>query len=377
MRFSTFHAFMLSDAKGQDGLLEGQAVGASHHAAMADELALIRAADRLGFDRCWMREHHFTDYGFLPNTMVLAAHAAAMTERIRLGTAVITLPLHHPVRVAEDVALVDVLSGGRVDVGVGRGYQSVEFDCFGVPLDEARQRTDAALDVMQALWRGSPVSHHGDFWDFDGVRLQPRPIQQPHPPVYYASVSTESVAHYAARGIPFIVDSTVRTSRLAELVDLWRGVARASGHDDGAADLVAVRYVWVDRDDDAARDYVAAAPRVTSIQTDPRLRPIRRDGTIATGYDYWDKGWHGRDVNYYDPGPDWSDRWVAGGPDRVIEQIRSLHDIGIRDVCCVFGLDRVAPPRTEIERRMERFARLVLPAFSGDASGPIRAAAQP
>ncbi len=364
MRFSTFHAFMLTDAKGQNGLLEGQAVGRSHHAAMGDELSLIRAADELGFDRCWMREHHFTDYGFLPNTMVMAAHAAAVTERIRLGTAVITLPLHHPVRVAEDVALVDVLSGGRVDVGVGRGYQSVEFDTFGVPLDEARGRTDEAIDVMRALWQGAPVAHRGRFWQFDEVRVQPAPIQQPHPPLYYASISTDSITHYAAKGIPFIVDSTVRTSRLAELADLWRGVARANGHRDVGADLVAVRYVWLDRDDAAARDYVAAAPAVTSTRTDPRLRPLRRDGTVAAGYEYWDKGWHGRDLAYYDREPDWSDRWVAGGPERVIEQLRALHDVGIRDVCCVFGLDRVAPPRREIERRMELFARLILPEFS-------------
>jgi alkanesulfonate monooxygenase SsuD/methylene tetrahydromethanopterin reductase-like flavin-dependent oxidoreductase (luciferase family) len=297
----------------------------------------------------------------------MAAHAAALTERIRLGTAVITLPLHHPVRVAEDVALVDVLSGGRVDVGIGRGYQSVEFDTFGVPLDEARQRTDEAIDVMRALWRGSSPGRGGRFWQFDDVTLQPRPVQQPHPPLYYASISTESITRYAAKGIPFIVDSTIRTSRLAELADLWRGVARANGHDVSEADLVAVRYVWVDRNDAAARAYVEASPAVTSTATDPRLRPLRRDGTVAAGYEYWDKGWHGRDLDYYDPAPDWADRWVAGSPERVIEQLRALHDIGIRDVCCVFGLDRAAPPKSEVQRRMELFARLILPEL---ASGP-------
>jgi alkanesulfonate monooxygenase SsuD/methylene tetrahydromethanopterin reductase-like flavin-dependent oxidoreductase (luciferase family) len=194
--------------------------------------------------------------------------------------------------------------------------------------------------------------------------------------VYYASISTESIAHYAAKGIPFIVDSTIRTSRLAELTDLWRGVARAHGHDDRDADLVAVRYVWVDHDDAAARDYVAGAPAVTSTETDPRLRPLRRDGTVAAGYEYWDQGWHGRDLDYYDRKPDWSDRWVAGSPDRVIEQIRSLHDIGIRDVCCVFGLDKAAPPPSEVERRMQVFARHVLPAFAGETAEPGRSPAQ-
>ena len=280
MKFSTFHSFMLTDAKGvaPDHLLEGQRVGATHHRAIADELALIRAADRLGFDTCWMREHHFTDYGFLPNTMTMAAHAAALTERIRLGTAVITLPLHHPIRVAEEIALVDVLSGGRVDVGIGRGYQSVEFDAFAVPLDEARARTDEAIEVLRALWTQDRVDHHGRFWDFDGVHLQPKPVQQPCPPIYYASVNIDSISHYAAKGIPFIVDSTVRTGRLAELADLWLGVARAGGHDAPAGDLVAVRYVWLDDSDDDARDYVARAPKVTSLSTDPRLLPAAKTG---------------------------------------------------------------------------------------------------
>jgi alkanesulfonate monooxygenase SsuD/methylene tetrahydromethanopterin reductase-like flavin-dependent oxidoreductase (luciferase family) len=309
-----------------------------------------------------MREHHFTDYGFLPNTMTMAAHAAALTERIRLGTAVITLPLHHPIRVAEEVALVDVLSGGRVDVGIGRGYQSVEFDAFGVPLHEARDRTDEAIDVLRALWTNDHVDHRGRFWQFEGVRLQPRPLQQPCPPMFYASVNVDSISHYAAKGIPFIVDSTVRTTRLAELADLWHGVARSHGHT-AAHELVAVRYVWLDDSDDAARDYVSRVPKVTSLSTDPRLLPRDKGGRIARGYEYWEKGWHGRDLAYYDHEPDWHDRWVAGNADRVTEQLRALQSMGIGNVCCVFGLEASPTPPDEIERRMARFAREVMPAF--------------
>ena len=363
MKFSTFHAFMLGDAKtvAQDHLLEGQRIGMSHHGAIHDELTLIRRADELGFDACWMREHHFTDYGFLPNTMVMAAHAAALTERIRLGTAVVTLPLHHPVRAAEDIALVDVLSGGRVDVGIGRGYQSVEFEAFGVPLAEARERTDEAIAVMRALWTTGEVSHEGRHWNLDRVHLQPRPVQQPHPPIFYASISTDSIIHYAAQGIPFIVDSTVRTSELAVLADTWRSVARAHGHDADNAELVALRYVWLDRSDEAARDYVARAPKVTSLATDPRIRPVNKDGSIAAGYEYWEKGWHGRDLEYYSHDPDWDDRWVAGVPERVIGQLRDLDAMGIRNVCCIFGLSATPAPRQEIDDRMAVFAKDIIP----------------
>ena len=364
MKFSTFHAFMLGDVKGVAGdhLLEGQRIGGTHASAIADELVLIEAADRLGFNTCWLREHHFTDYGFLPNTMTMAAHVAARTERIRIGTAVVTLPLHHPVRVAEEVALVDVLSGGRVDLGIGRGYQSVEFDAFGVPLGEARARTDEAIGLLRALWRGERV-HHAGHWPLDGIAVQPRPVQRPHPPIYYASVSEESIRHYAAQGIPFIVDSTVRTSQLAVLADTWRTVAAAHGHPTTDAELVAVRYVWLDDTDDAARAYVRGVPKVTSLATDPRIRPVDRDGRLAPGYEYWAQGWHGRDLEYYDADPDWDDRWIAGSAERVVAQLQHLGDIGIRNVCCVFGLSARPPSPDDVVARMARFAREVMPAL--------------
>lgn len=362
MKFSTFHSFMLGDVKGVAGdhLLEGQRIGGSFTEAIADELALITAADELGFDGCWLREHHFTDYGFLANTMTMAAYVAARTVRIRIGTAVITLPLHHPVRVAEEVALVDVLSGGRVDVGIGRGYQSVEFDAFGVPIAESRDRTDEAIDLLRALWTDDSVTRHGR-WPLDGVRMQPKPVQRPHPPLYYASVSTDSIAHYAAQGIPFIVDSTVRTSQLEVLVDLWRGVARSHGHDVDEADLVAVRYVWLDDDDEAARRYVASVPEVTSLATDARIRPVDEHGSIVPGYEYWTKGWHGRDLEYYSNEADWTDRWIAGGPERVVAQLDRLASIGIRNVCCVFGLSATPPSSDMVRARMARFAVEIIP----------------
>jgi len=354
---------MLSDAKtvAQDHLLEGQRVGKTHHEAIQDELAVIRFADELGFDTCWIREHHFTDYGFLPNTMVMLAHAAALTEQIRLGTAVVTLPLHHPVRAAEDIALVDVLSGGRVDVGVGRGYQSVEFETFGVPLSEARERTDEAIEIMRALWTTDEVNHDGRYWNLSGVHLQPRPVQQPHPPLHYASVSTDSIIHYAKKGIPFIVDSTLRTSQLAVLADTWQSVARAHGHDIDNVELVAQRYIWLDHSDEAAKEHVAQAPKVTSLATDSRIRPVDKDGNVVAGYEYWEKGWHGRDLDYYSHEPDWDDRWVAGTPERVIGQLRELDAMGIKNVCCIFGMSDMAASRQEIESRMALFAKEIIP----------------
>lgn len=100
---------------------------------------------------------------------------------------------------------MDVLSGGRLTYGVGRGYQSVEYDAFGAPLDEARERTDEAIEILRKLWTQPRASHKGRFFAFDEVRLQPKPVQKPHPPMIYASISPQSVAHYARQGVPFMV----------------------------------------------------------------------------------------------------------------------------------------------------------------------------
>jgi hypothetical protein len=199
VKFSTFHSFMLVDAKLGGAVAEGQGFGVSPARAIQDELELIAYADELGYDTCWVREHHFTQYGFLPNTMALLAHAAARTERIRLGTAVVTLPLHHPIRAAEDAALVDVLSGGRLALGIGRGYQSIEFEAFGIPLAESRARTDEAIEIMRRLWSATaPIDFEGRFFQFHGITLQPKPVQQPLP-IHYASISRETSSTMEAR----------------------------------------------------------------------------------------------------------------------------------------------------------------------------------
>jgi alkanesulfonate monooxygenase SsuD/methylene tetrahydromethanopterin reductase-like flavin-dependent oxidoreductase (luciferase family) len=363
MKFSTFHAFMVVDAKLGGAVVEGGGYHADPQRAIHDELELIDHADELGYDTCWVREHHFTQYGFLPNTMSLLAHAAARTERIRLGTAVVTLPLHHPIRAAEDSALIDVLSGGRLELGVGRGYQSIEFEALGVPLGEARERTDEAIDIMRRLWTADgPIDFDGRFYRFRGIELQPKPLQRPHPPIHYASISRDSIVHYGALGIPFIVDPTGTTSSLAELAEAWGQAAVDHGHP-RRGDLVACRYVWLAPSNEEARRYVASTPTVSRLSVDPRLTPRNPDGSIASGYEYWQRGWHGRTVEHYAHDGDWDDRWIAGDVDRVVDGIRQLEAMGYANLCVIFGLDAQPASVPEVKRRMALFAKEIVPAF--------------
>lgn len=145
--------------------------------------------EELGFDEAWVAEHHFHSYGTCGSPATFLSALAARTRRMRLGSAMSILTLHNPVNVAEDYAVVDALSGGRLDLGVGRGYQPSELGAFGVPMEETRDRFDEALEIIELAWSGKEFSFHGKWHSFDQVRTYPRPVQDPAPPVFIASIS--------------------------------------------------------------------------------------------------------------------------------------------------------------------------------------------
>jgi alkanesulfonate monooxygenase SsuD/methylene tetrahydromethanopterin reductase-like flavin-dependent oxidoreductase (luciferase family) len=147
--------------------------------------------ETIGFTNAWVAEHHFSDYGTLGNPAVFLAALASQTTSMRLGSAISVLPFHDPVRVAEDYAALDVISGGRLEFGVGRGYQPKEFAGFGVDMSQARDRFWEALDVITTAWHGEPFSYNGQFYRYPEIQVTPRPIQD-RVPVHLASVSPET-----------------------------------------------------------------------------------------------------------------------------------------------------------------------------------------
>lgn len=176
---------------GQLHLFESPA-GRSEREVIGEQVELMVAAEHSGFDSVWIAEHHFTEYGYCGSPAVTLAAVAARTERIRLGTAVVVLPLNHPVRVAEDYAFLDNLSGGRVDVGVGRGYQPGEFDGYDVDQGASRAMFAESLDVIHRAWTEDRFSYDGEFYRVRDLCVRPRPVQQPHPPLWMAALSPES-----------------------------------------------------------------------------------------------------------------------------------------------------------------------------------------
>ena len=153
--------------------------------------------DTTGYDAVWLAEHHFSSFSVCPSVHMMATMAAAQTETLRIGTAVSLAPFYHPLRLAEEVALLDVLSGGRVNWGAGRGFSRVEFEAFGIPVEESAGRFRETVEVVLAAWRSERLSHQGEFFHFENVEVLPRPLQQPHPPVWMAATS-ESAIDWAA-----------------------------------------------------------------------------------------------------------------------------------------------------------------------------------
>src|ERR1700741_4000916 len=161
----------------------------------------VVAAEDLGFSSVFLVEHHFTGFGQVSASLNLLSSLAARPSTIRLGTAVVVLPWHNPALVAEQAATLDLLSNGRLDFGVGKGYRGYEFSGFCIPPDEATERFDEAMEIIRKAWTTQGrFSYHGKRWRFDNVVVEPNPIQQPHPPFSLGAGSEQSIRHAPREG---------------------------------------------------------------------------------------------------------------------------------------------------------------------------------
>lgn len=155
-------------------------------------------AEQLGFDSIWLTEHHFVDDGYSPSPMTIAAAVAVLTKRVLIGTVVLLLPFYNPIRLAEDAATVDILSGGRFLLGVGQGYRPAEFTPFGIPMQERLGRYLEGLEVIRQAWEQPSVTFHGRYYNLDNVSISPSPVQKPRPEIWMGA-NVEKAARRVAR----------------------------------------------------------------------------------------------------------------------------------------------------------------------------------
>ncbi|HEV8713031.1 MAG TPA: LLM class flavin-dependent oxidoreductase [Candidatus Binatia bacterium] len=212
-----------------------------------DTLDLMIYAEKLGFDSAWVGEEHFYSFGICPSPQLFLTALARETTRLRLGTAVSVLSVENPLRKAEDFAMLDIWSGGRVDFGVGKGGYLKHFEGFHVPMQENRARYEEALEIIQRAWTQERFSYEGTFWQIPELSLSPRPVQKPHPPIYRSIGSPEAFAIGGAKGhgallVPWLTPETVLKKGLED----YRAALHAHGH--RAIPGVFVFFLFVDKD---------------------------------------------------------------------------------------------------------------------------------
>ncbi|XVQ16032.1 LLM class flavin-dependent oxidoreductase [Spirillospora sp. CA-255316] len=351
MKFSTFHLFH-------------QFAGHTAREVYDYQIEIVELLEELGFDGVWVAEHHFRDYGTVPNIFTLLSHLAARTERLRLGTGIVVLPLHNPIHVAEEAAMVDLLSGGRLSMGVGRGYQSIEFENFGLDLSEARDRFNESLDMLVGLWTKDDFEYKGRFYEtHHPLTLTPKPVQRPHPPLHVAAVSPETVEMYAARGLPILADPAAPFKKIAKAAETWHATAAAGGIDTAGVELVASRSVYVAptleqaREDQARFEASFDRSRIFNVRSAP-IDPST--GQAAKGFEFYqDRYLKGGSV---DNEFRWNQLEVIGDPERVVGQIKMIQDMGFDNLMCDFGSTRELPLE-DMKKVLRFFAAEVMPAF--------------
>ena len=184
-------------------------------------LERIEIMEKTGYDAVWLAEHHFSSYSVCPSVHVMAMNIAARTQRLRIGTAVTLAPFYHPLRIAEEIALLDILSGGRINWGAGRGFDPEEFEVFGVPVEESTERFREVVEIVLAAWQNERLTYTGKFHHYENVEVLPKPSQIPHPPIWVAASSHGAVKWAAERGLAMLMDPHSTTDTLAQKQRLY------------------------------------------------------------------------------------------------------------------------------------------------------------
>jgi alkanesulfonate monooxygenase SsuD/methylene tetrahydromethanopterin reductase-like flavin-dependent oxidoreductase (luciferase family) len=338
----------------------------SEQAVYDSDLEQMLAAEPLGYHSVWIAEHHFNDYGLCPAPPVMAAFVAARTTTLRLGMGVSLLPLHHPVDLAEQLAVLDVVSGGRLDVGIGRGGTLQDYQTFRSERADARQRVEEGIALMRQCWSGAPFDFTGTFNAAERLHVRPRPVQRPHPPLFVACNSEDSVLSAARLGLPTLSSFFVPLPELKRRRHLYRETARAAGRSEAEVDALE-RLGWGMRVVHVAPDHAealrATEPPFMSYQR--KMARLRSDATGGSVPDSFDRSL----LRLRSFGDYLADGWaLIGTPAEVRDSLQHYLDAtGCQRVLLVMALPGMETAL--VLRSMRLFAREVAPALTPLAQG--------
>jgi alkanesulfonate monooxygenase SsuD/methylene tetrahydromethanopterin reductase-like flavin-dependent oxidoreductase (luciferase family) len=288
----------------------------------ARALERIEIMDRAGYDAVWLAEHHFSSFSVCPSVHMVGTWAAARTRRLRIGTAVSLAPFYHPLRLAEEVALLDVLSGGRVNWGAGRGFARVEFEAFGVPPEESTARFRETVEIVLRAWADGHLRFAGQHFRFDEIEVLPKPMQRPHPPVWMAASSDDALDWAAGRGFSILMDPHSSAPEIGRKRRRYTAHLAAAGFSDAGRDIPVARLVALARNAEAAAAVArSGAEWIVNSYLGAQHRPVMQASFTPEGVD---------PVRRY-----LNEVILHGTPEAVVDQILRLRDeIGLDYLLC-------------------------------------------
>jgi alkanesulfonate monooxygenase SsuD/methylene tetrahydromethanopterin reductase-like flavin-dependent oxidoreductase (luciferase family) len=330
------------------------------------QIEQVCAAETLGFSDVWLTEHYFTGESVYNDALLFASALTMRTTRIRIGFAVLQMPFHHPVRLAVQLALLDNLSKGRIDVGIGKGtvYNEYEFVGHGMRSDDSRERMAEAIEILERAWRETPLVYEGKYFRLRVPELRPRPLQQPGPPIWRSVISPTSFRECGRLGIP-ILTARLPIERIKERWTLYEAGISEGGHDEMTREKLLAqaalwRNVYVAESDAQAEDELS----VLLLRTRAHMMHVRGE--------YNPTDFHIDPVMlnpWTDPaiGDDEALAFVLatgsvfGSAARVREQVAALRDAGVRHLLCQTGFGDMSHAQNLLS--MRRFGEQVMPSF--------------
>ncbi len=297
-------------------------VKAPHSALYSQALALVRLAEECGFHSAWISEHHFLPDGYCPSPLAAAAAIAAVTSSIRIGTAALLLPLHNPLRIAEDAAVVDNISNGRLDLGIALGYRREEYEGLGVPITQRPSRMEEGIEVLLRAWGEGAFSFEGKRFSLKQINLTPKPVQNPIP--FKIGASQEPALRRAARlGFPLLIPPGRTRRMVSEILDTYSQEALKVGRDPGDVEHILLRETYVHKDASKARKYAEKH----------LINMYRYYFTLGVKLSVRGRELTGTDDPLFEHLPE--ERFIIGDPVQCREEVERYRDeLGIRYILC-------------------------------------------
>lgn len=313
-------------------------IGRSHKQLLDDVVEQSVLADQLGYDSVWFAEHHFSEYGILTTPSMLLTVVAERTKNIRLGVSIVTLPFKNPIQVAEDYALLDVLSDGRVNLGMGSGYLPHEFSGFNVSREDKAFKFNDALAVIEKAWTGERFSHHGQYFQFEDIKLEVLPKQK-EIPLWIGALSHNGSQFvgkmgYSIMGVPYVASSSIE--ELGNIIANYKEKYREAGHKESKIKIPLALHAYV-------------AETREKAEKDAKEHINR----------YLDTRQYGRSAQFEDL--EAREQLLVGTPDDVIERLKKYEKIGCNHIMLL--MNGGGMPQEKVLSSIELTAKKVMPAF--------------